>query len=426
MHVRMSLAAAISALTLSTPALADTVRVSVTSAGGQLSKDSQAFGISGNGRYVSFTADSPELGCSNSEDQAFIYDSETGNVTLISESTSGGVSNDYSFASRLSYDGLHAVFASSSTDLISGFSSSVRNIYVRDIEAGTTTVVSVNGSGTAGNANSGGADISGDGNIVAFDSFASNLATSDTNASRDVFVKNMTSGDLTLISRTTSSEGNGNSNNPSISADGRVVAFISSATNLVASDTNSTEDAFVYNFETDTLERVSISTAGVEANGKTWDVDISANGRYVVFSSSATNLVSGDTEGQRDVFIRDLKNDTTTRVSTTSAGAGFAGGSYAPSVSADGRFVAFDNGSASEREVPGSGKDIYLKDMETGDVSQIDIGLNDTSYNDSYGAHVDYTAKKIAYSSAITNLVASDTNAKIDAFLTDITDLICE
>lgn len=229
-----------------------------------------------------------------------------------------------------------------------------------------------------------------------------------------------------MISRPDSGEGNGHSFKPSISSDGKIVAFISSASNLVSGDTNSVDDAFIYNSDTDEIERISVSSSGTEANARTHDVKISPNGRYVIFVSDASNLVTGDNEGQRDVFLRDLKNGTTLRVSTTETGLGFSGMSQLPSISADGRYVAFGNNTTVEREVPGGGINIYLKDVVTGSVNQIDIGLNNTSYIGSGRPFLSDAGDRLAFYSAVPNLISSDTNGTGDVFLKDFRYQVCE
>jgi Tol biopolymer transport system component len=140
-------------------------------------------------------------------------------------------------------------------------------------------------------------------------------------------------------------EGNGNSFDPSISADGRFVAFDSFASSLVGGDTNGESDIFVRDRRKGKTRRVSVSSAGAEANGRSFINDIgspiSADGRFVAFQSDASNLVGGDTNGSSDVFVRDRRRDKTRRVSVSSAGAEANDNSVGPSISADGRFVAF-------------------------------------------------------------------------------------
>lgn len=135
------------------------------------------------------------------------------------------------------------------------------------------------------------------------------------------------------------SQGNDTSNSPSISLDGRYVAFVSHADNLVAGDTNGLRDIFVYDRQADTVERVNVSSGGAEANHYSQWPAISADGRYVAFHSYASNLVGGDTNGAPDVFLHDRETGTTERISVSSGGAQGNGSSLAPAISADGRYV---------------------------------------------------------------------------------------
>src|SRR5205814_1263965 len=183
---------------------------------------------------------------------------------------------------------------------------------------------------------------SADGRFVAFAAWARNLAPGDTNGFGDVFVHDRGTGVTERLSVDgAGTEANDTIHQPAISADGRFVAFVSAATNLVPGDTNGLSDVFVHDRRTRRTERVSVDSAGTQADGASASPALSADGRFVAFSSSATNLVPGDTNGQADVFVHDRRTGTTERVSVDSAGTGANGWSERPSISADGRFVAF-------------------------------------------------------------------------------------
>ncbi|MGZ4664922.1 MAG: TolB family protein, partial [Frankiaceae bacterium] len=148
-----------------------------------------------------------------------------------------------------------------------------------------------------------------------------------------------------------------------VSANGRYVAFISGAANLVPGDTNTESDVFVRDRRAGTTTRVSVSNTGAQANGYSYEVAVSANGRYVAFDSNATNLVPGDTNDAQDVFVRDRRAGTTTRVSVSNSGAQGNGGSGDPAVSANGRYVAFN--SFATNLVPGDtndARDVFVRD----------------------------------------------------------------
>ena len=184
---------------------------------------------------------------------------------------------------------------------------------------------------------------------MAFVSGATNLVTGDTNGKSDVFVHDRQNGTTTRVSVDSAgnqASGYAGSSAPSISADGRFVAFVSDATTLVAGDTNGKSDVFVHDRQSGTTTRVSVDSAGGQANYDSWEVSISADGRFVAFTSGATNLVAGDRNGQSDVFVHDRQNGTTTMVSVDSAGVQANGSADfiptgSPSINADGRFVAF-------------------------------------------------------------------------------------
>jgi len=194
-----------------------------------------------------------------------------------------------------------------------------------------------------GDGNSCRASLSADGRYVAFGSNASNLVVGDTNGVTDVFVRDRGTGETTRVSVDSAGvEGNHDSHFPSISADGRYVAFMSLASNLVAGDASGTIwQIFVHDRVTSETTRVSVDSAGVEANDQRLEPSISADGRYVYFYSYASNLVVSDANGACDVFVHDRVTGETTRVSVDSAGVEANGGSEQASVSADGRYVTF-------------------------------------------------------------------------------------
>jgi Tol biopolymer transport system component len=181
---------------------------------------------------------------------------------------------------------------------------SAYEVFVHDRLTGETTRVSVASDGTGGNSVSYDPSISGDGRYVAFESWASNLVAGDANGWADVFVHDRLTGETTRVSvAADGTEGNGNSYNPSISGDGRYVAFDSSASSLVAEDTNATGDVFVHDRLTAETMRVSVAADGTEGTNLSQIPSISGDGRHVAFHSRASNLVAGDTNGQQDVFV---------------------------------------------------------------------------------------------------------------------------
>src|SRR4028118_979753 len=206
----------------------------------------------------------------------------------------------------------------------------------------TLTRVSVDSAGNLGNDRSSFPSISTDGRFVAFASDASNIVPGDTNNRSDIFVRDTLTNTTTRVSLDSAgNQGNRDSSFPSISADGRFVAFASDASNIVPGDTNNRSDIFVRDRLTNTTTRVSVDSAGNQGNRDSNYPSISADGRFVAFESDASNIVPGDTNNSHDIFVRDTLTNTTTRVSVDSADNQGNGYSNTPSISADGRFVAF-------------------------------------------------------------------------------------
>ncbi len=199
--------------------------------------------------------------------------------------------------------------------------------------------VSIGNLGAAKGA-SGGVALSSDGTAAAFYSDASNLVVGDTNQSRDVFVRNLLTGQIQRVSVSTAgvqanAPSQAASRSLSLCADGRYVVFDSNATNLVDNDTNQQADVFIRDRAANVTERISVSTAGAQANGASIYPSISADGRFVVFQSQASNLVSNDTNGITDIFVRDRVTGTTERICDTVQG---NGASFSPAISGDGRW----------------------------------------------------------------------------------------
>jgi len=247
----------------------------------------------------------------------------------VSVDSLGGEGNSDSVRPSISADGRYVAFQSYATNLVGGDGNGYLDVFVRDRQSGTTERVSVDSLGGEGDGDSGYSSISADGRYVAFLSLA-NLVGGDTNGFGDVFVRDRQSGTTERVSvDSLGGEGNSDSYGSSISADGRYVAFQSSATNLVGGDTNGVDDSFVRDRQNGRTERVSVDSLGVEGNSDSYDSSISANGRYVAFQSYATNLVNGDGNGRQDVFLRD-RNCGSAAMSATFYGDGVNADAIAP------------------------------------------------------------------------------------------------
>jgi archaellum component FlaF (FlaF/FlaG flagellin family) len=268
--------------------------------------------------------------------------------------------------------------------------------------------------------------ISGDGRFVAFASAATNLVPDDTNDAVDIFVHDNSTGQTTRVSVSSrGAQANSLSVLPNISADGRFVAFESAASNLVAGDTNGTLDIFVHDRLTGQTVRASVSSSGQESNGRSDKPTISGNGRFVSFFSPASNLVAGDTNNATDVFVRDLVANRTTRESVSSSGAQGNAESGPSTINHDGRFVAFT--SSANNLVPGDTNgvsDIFARDRATGQTIRASIGNDGSQANapsDNFTLSLSANGRRVTYQSSASNLVAADNNGQIDIFASSMT-----
>lgn len=216
-------------------------------------------------------------------------------------------------------------------------------------------------------------------------------------------------------------QGDGASGSAVLSADGRYVLFDSQSTNLVSGDTNGAADVFIRDQETGEVARVSVATDGTQGNYWSSVGGVSNDGRYVVFCSPATTLVAGDTNDATDVFVRDLEAGETARVSVASDGTQGDAGSWEPVISSDGRYVAFESGATNLVAGDTNGKDdVFLHDRDTGDTFRMSVASDGTQGNwDSWGAAISASGRFVAFHSQASVLVAGDTNGKTDVFVRD-------
>jgi Tol biopolymer transport system component len=348
-------------------------------------------------------------------------------IQRVSVSSTGAQANrgeNNGFLHSVSVDGRYVAFESVASNLVPGDTGGHGDVFVRDRVAGTTSRVSVSSTGSQANRRSEGPSMSGDGRYVAFYSYATNLVPGDTNGAEDVFVRDRVAGTTSRVSvSSTGKQANGGSGAPSVSGDGRYVAFSSVASNLVPGDPHRDLDVFVRDRVAGTTSRVSVSSTGTEANGESRRPSVSADGRYVAFDSWASNLVPGDTNGSVDMFVRDRVAGTTSRVSVSSSGTqanGESSGLYdAASVSANGRYVAFD--SYATNLVPGDTNgsvEVFVRDRVAGTTSRVCVSSSGTQANGgNYQPSVSGDGRYITFYSDATNLVPGDTNATFDLFI---------
>jgi WD40 repeat protein len=344
-------------------------------------------------------------------------------TTRVSVDSNGNEGDDGSFwFGSISADGRFVAFASLAGNLVSGDGNPYYDVFVRDRLNGTTERVSVDSAGNAGRGDSLWSSISADGRFVVFQSVAPNLVANDNNNQSDVFVHDRQGGSTECMSVTPSgATGAFRSEYASISADGRFVSFSSAAYDLVAGDTNSASDAFVRDRQAGTTERVSVDSTGAEANGSSdYVTALSADGNLVAFSSSASNLAPGDTNNLEDVFVRDRQAGTTERVSVDSNGNEGSDRSMWPSVSADGRYVAFYSGAYLGGHDNNLYDDVYVRDRQNQVTTLMSVDdAGKVGNYESYGASISANGRYVAFISKASNLVPGDTNGWHDAFLRD-------
>ncbi|MEW6404974.1 MAG: hypothetical protein AB1649_24525 [Chloroflexota bacterium] len=383
----------------------DFTLVSVDSNGTPGNSYSARPSISPDGRYVVFESmatnwDLPGTG------GLYVRDLQLGQTSrLVPDGEEPVISSGGRF---VAFTGFTSVGGTSDTDLY--------EVFMHDRQTGVTTKVSVDSSGVAGNGWSDGPAISDDGRYITFNSEAINLVPSDTNGVTDIFLHDMQSGVTERISiASDGTQANSGSSDASISADGRYVAFSSSATNLVAGDTNAKSDIFVRDRQTGTTTRVSVNSSGVEADRGAYDASISGNGRFVSFTSTANNLQSQDPMGFEYVYVHDRQAGTTTLASIFSDGSRMYGTSEQSVISADGRYVAFqydDRGDSMPIFV------IYAHDMVTGITATV-VGRGASGDDWSALPTISADGRFVAFVSGEV-LVSADTNGATDVYLKEM------
>lgn len=381
--------------------------------------------ISADGRFVVFMSEASNLvpDDTNRVADTFVRDLSTGAVERVSLSSSSAQGNAGSFSASISRDGRFVAFRSRASNLVEGDTNGVADIFVRDRTDGTTVRASVGADGAQANGDSDSASISGDGRLVAFRSAASNLVEGDTNQIADIFVRDL--GGETTERASVSSAGtqsNGDSRNPQIATNGSRIVFASEASSLVDGDTNRTWDVFTRGISNRRTERVSVSSDGLEGRGTSAIPAISGDGRVVGFVSDAPNLVPGDTNRVRDAFIRDLGAATTERVSVPTGGGQANRRTLSVALSGDGRFVALSSDAsnlvATDRNVR---RDIFVLDRSSGIVTLASVASDGTAADaDSGGPSISADGRDVAFQSFADSLAAGDQNEVRDVFVHDL------
>jgi Tol biopolymer transport system component len=333
--------------------------------------------LSADGRFVAFESEASNLTPDDPDEvvDVFVRDLVTGGTTLVSRATGidGAKANAGSYVNSVSADGRYVAFESEAGNLSAADDDALRDVFVRDRREGTTILVSrASGArGTDANGNSYGGSISADGDLVAFESAASNVDDDAEAEPSNVYLRDLRKDETTLVSRARGEHGdagNKGSYRPSLSADGRFLAFSSYASNLAVDDADIIEDVFVRDLRAHETVLASRATGedGAKGTGGSTRPSLSEDGRFIAFDSFAANLTSDDGDKGTDVFVRDLAKSETTLASRAAGAEGTKGNqaSLSPSLSGDGRFVAFvsfaSNLSRADRDTLG---DSYLRDV---------------------------------------------------------------
>jgi hypothetical protein len=397
------------------------LRASVSSTAGQADFGGVAASVSWDGRYVAFESRATNLvsNDTNGDFDVFVHDSQTGTTDRVSVSTGGTEGNGDSLDPAMSSNGRFVVFDSAASNLVSGDGNGVQDVFLHDLKGGTTERVSIDSTGKEGDDASRHPAVSMGGRYVAFVSSATNLVSGDTNGMADVFVRDRQAGTTERVSVDSSgTQTDGACTTCAISSDGRYVAFASAGTNLVSGDTNGTFDVFLRDRTSATTERVSVSSYGTQGDAASLDPSLSADGNLVAFDSAATNLVAGDTNGYYDVFVRDRSAGVTARASIDSSGGQADDASRYPAISGDGKVVVFSSLATNLVQNDTNARyDVFTRD-DTGTTERVSVDSNGAQGNDvSVLPAISSDGRFVAFESGSTNLVSGDTNAAYDVFV---------
>jgi hypothetical protein len=333
-------------------------------------------GIGEEGRYVVFVSSATFAGSTGKHRQIFWRDRNTGTTKLISSSASGEEGNADSYYPAISGDGKTVAFESNSSNLVEDDKNGFRDVFVWRAETGKIQTVSVGKNGAAADAESYEASVSGDGNLIAFTSAASNISATDKGVSNNnVFIRDLLQNTTTMISIDPKAKKGGGGSKPSITYDGSRIAFYSHTETLVPDDNNGLWDIFLWEKDNPKLKRISLTNDHKERNQGSESANrivapaISGNGQFIVYTTTAGNMVIGDDNNLQDVFVYNINSDSTVIASVNSTGK--PGNADSPieqgekiAISYDGKWVAFST-NASNLGVPAA--NILMHNMVTGD-----------------------------------------------------------
>jgi Tol biopolymer transport system component len=400
-------------------------RLSVNAQGMSGNSHSHSPAISADGRYIAFQSDANNLvpNDNNSFTDIFLYERFTKHIKRVSVSSNGTEANFVSFFPALSANGRYIVFQSDAYNLVQNDTNNTTDIFIHDREMASTQLVSMNSKNELGNSTSSEPSISAEGRYIAFHSYATNLVKGDTNKRVDVFVQDRQTREVTRVSVTSEGkEAEGASFGAMISANGRYVVFTSDVTHFVNGDTNQATDVFVHDRATGVTQCVSVNSAGELGNADSFDPVVSAAGRYVAFGSRATNLVPDDTNEVEDIFLHDRETGETVRVSLDSSGQQAESASFDAALSAEGRYVLFN--SDADNLIPDDDNhttDVLSYDRETGQVRRFSLASQfyPEQRASNYSSAISQNGRWVVFESQAWNLVGNDFNEASDIFLYD-------
>jgi len=416
-------------------------RASLDSAGAEANAGSMWPTLNDNGRFVTFWSSATNLvsGDTNGVFDLFLHDSLTGQTSRLTVDNSGVEADtgqtDYTLLhpAAMSIDGRYVVFESTASNL-GALAGGISQLYERDILAGTTTLItSCEGDGDG---DSYAPVMTPDGTAIAFTSLATSpwpgcISATDTNGLSDVYVESSAYGQRRVSvdaqGLVVNNQANGASSEPTISETGDLVAFTSTASNLIATDANgAVSDIFLKNLIDESVSLISVNSAGTQASGgNSYSPSISGDGSVIAFVSEATNLVTGDNNGVADIYVHDIQTGQTERVSVDSSGNQANGASSHPVISQNGRYVLFESVATNlvAGDTNGLG-DIFIHDRVRGETYLATRDLSGT-LADGHSAMPAFSGngRYLAYATDATNIVTPDTNAVSDIVVENQTDI---
>ena len=370
----------------------DTALVSVNSGGDLGNQSSGDAVIAKGGRYIAFQSNATNLVPNdfNMTNDVFVRDRKLNTVERVSVASDGTEGNSNSFGTAISRDGRYVAFTSHASNLVDNDSNGTSDAFVHDRVTGETSLVSVGLSGESGDSPTAfGLDISADGRYVAFASLADNLTNDPKSPRMEIYVRDL---QLGLTQRATVSATGGKADRshvrlPSISDDGRYVAFESLATNLASGDSNRNLDVYVRDLQARTTTLVSRGLNGrAGRGGNSWRPAISGNGRHVAYQSDAKNLVRDDSNGVSDVFLYNMGTQSTRRISLRPNGQQAGQPSDGPSISVNGRYIAFTSAAVLAGDFPATSLRAYLWDRSTKDNELVSVANDGTPASNAVAA----------------------------------------